>query len=231
MPRRMRCASARGEAFNQRDLTIGARVACEPDIGRPTHFCVAPSHGVLPPSWRRQASGFSHSDMTARGLWFAKPSLDTLVGTECSHPTCDGETADPDQPPAILGLCRPLCVKGRRIFATLCVASNLRRRIGVRAEVSEAADYRTDLAGRLCASCSRPREGRDVDRGPKAVSTGSLPGHARNQRPRDLRSNGAVSRRRSGFSCPPSTPIGIVLQRRVRLFERNSGSQKLKIVP
>jgi hypothetical protein len=51
------------------------------------------------------------------------------------------------------------------------------------------------------------------------------------QRPRDWRLKGAVRRRSSGFSCPPSTPIGMVLQRRVRLFERNRGSQKLKIVP
>ena len=45
------------------------------------------------------------------------------------------------------------------------------------------------------------------------------------------RQNGVVIRRKSGRSRRPSTPIGMVAQRRVRLLERNSGSQKLKIVP
>ena len=57
-----------------------------------------------------------------------------------------------------------------------------------------------------------------------------LPRHLLLQR-RDARSKGAVIRRRRGFSYAPSTPMGISRQRRVRLFERNSGSQKLKMVP
>ena len=45
------------------------------------------------------------------------------------------------------------------------------------------------------------------------------------------RQNGVVIRRSSGRSRKPSIPIGMVAQRRVRLRERNRGSQKLKMVP
>ena len=64
-----------------------------------------------------------------------------------------------------------------------------------------------------------------------AVLRGMLPGHCGAPRRRLLGANGAQIRRSSARSRRPSTPIGIVSQRRVALRERKMGSQKLKIVP
>jgi hypothetical protein len=66
---------------------------------------------------------------------------------------------------------------------------------------------------------------------PNRASPAWLHGPAGVQRPLIWRSKGAVRRRSRGLSCAPSTPIGMSRQRRVRLFERNKGSQKLKMVP
>jgi hypothetical protein len=72
------------------------------------------------------------------------------------------------------------------------------------------------------------RWGRDL--GSRRTSPGPERRAGSSSRPAQ-RENGVVIRRSRGRSRRPSIPIGMVAQRRVRLLERNRGSQKLKIVP
>ena len=77
--------------------------------------------------------------------------------------------------------------------------------------------------------CEPPREAAKRTRA-RRQAPGTNPARLR-PGPAAQRQNGVVIRRSSGRSRKPSIPIGMVAQRRVRLRERNKGSQKLKIVP
>jgi hypothetical protein len=89
-----------------------------------------------------------------------------------------------------------------------------------------------DLGPIAGESAAHPRTGSGTNPSDKGNPAGARIGRSYQTNPRGAqRENGVVIRRSNGRSRRPSMPIGMVAKRRVRLLDRNRGSQKLKIVP